>query len=187
MADVLNRTTKQLLRSVNSPDYDPADWIINPDLSGVSGVPVVYWKIDGDTVSEMSQAEKDAVDAANLPAYKAALVKKVDAETQRRIALGFEFPPSSGNVFSLSKEAQLNYLGMKTYTDALPYPFDVRTLDDTGFITISNATETNAFLDVGFVTKETWITTGRLVKTAVMAAADAAAADAAAATYLAGG
>ena len=37
-----------------------------PDLSAVVGVPPMYWIITGDVVSEMSQAEKDAVDAANL-------------------------------------------------------------------------------------------------------------------------
>lgn len=63
MADVLHRTTKDFKRSVNTPEYDPATWIINPDLSAVQGVFRKYWKIDGDTVSEMTQAEKDAVDA----------------------------------------------------------------------------------------------------------------------------
>jgi len=30
MADVINRTTFQYLRSVNTPDYPVRDWIINP-------------------------------------------------------------------------------------------------------------------------------------------------------------
>lgn len=64
MANVLNRTTKQYITSANTPDYPTADWIINPDLSGVSGVPSKYWKITGDVVTEMNQTEKDAVDAA---------------------------------------------------------------------------------------------------------------------------
>lgn len=70
MANVLNRTTKVYLVSVNTPDYPTADWIINPDLSGVQGVPVKYWKIVGDIVSEMNQSEKDAVDAALVPGAK---------------------------------------------------------------------------------------------------------------------
>lgn len=64
MADVLNRTTKEYLTSQNTPDFDVLDWIINPDLSGVVGVPIRYWKIVGDVVSEMTKPEKDAVDAA---------------------------------------------------------------------------------------------------------------------------
>jgi len=70
MADVLQRTTKEQRFSVHTPDYDPAIWIINPDLSGVVGVPKKYWKIEGDTVSEMNQSEKDAVDATLLPGIK---------------------------------------------------------------------------------------------------------------------
>jgi hypothetical protein len=64
MADVLNRTTKELRRSVNTPDYDPAEWIIDPDLSAVAGFAPRYWKITGDVVSLVDQAERDAVDAA---------------------------------------------------------------------------------------------------------------------------
>jgi len=72
MSNVLNRTTKDYLESVNTPDYPIADWIISPDLSDVAGVPSRYWKIVGDTVSEMNQSEKDAVDAALVPGAKVA-------------------------------------------------------------------------------------------------------------------
>ena len=64
MADVLHRVTRTFLRSVNSPDFPARDWIIGPDLSAVAGVPPRYWKIDGDAVQPMTQAERDAVDAA---------------------------------------------------------------------------------------------------------------------------
>ena len=67
MANVINRTTKQYLRSVNTPDFPVEDWIINPDLSALESVPQKYWKVVGDTVVEMDQAEKDAVDAALAP------------------------------------------------------------------------------------------------------------------------
>jgi hypothetical protein len=63
MSTVLHRTTKEFLGSVHTPDYPTGTWIVNPDLSSVSGVPIKYWKITGDAVSEMNQTEKDAVDA----------------------------------------------------------------------------------------------------------------------------
>lgn len=63
MSDVVNRTTKQYFKSVNTPDFPAADWIINPDLTALIGVPSKYWNISGDTITEMSQAEKDQVDA----------------------------------------------------------------------------------------------------------------------------
>lgn len=68
MADVVHRTTKQHLRSVNTPEYPGADWIRNPDLSAVAGQPAKYWTVAGDAVLLMSQAERDAVDAAEAQA-----------------------------------------------------------------------------------------------------------------------
>lgn len=77
MAAVLNRTTKQYLRSVNEPDYPVQDWIISPDLSAVVGFDSRYWTITGDVVSLMSQAERDAVDAAAVVASRDAAVAQL--------------------------------------------------------------------------------------------------------------
>lgn len=33
MSDVVNRTTKQFIGSVHTPDYLVVDWIINPNLT----------------------------------------------------------------------------------------------------------------------------------------------------------
>lgn len=66
MADVLHKTTKEQRFSVNTPDYSDATWIINPDLSAVTGLPKRYWKIDGTNITEMNQSEKDATDAVIL-------------------------------------------------------------------------------------------------------------------------
>ena len=84
MANVINRTTRDsagaLLQafSVNTPDYSTDDWVINPDLSGVSGVEKYYWKVTGappgGAVEEMDAGEKTAVDATRLAAAK--IVKK---------------------------------------------------------------------------------------------------------------
>ena len=79
MADVLNRTTKQYLPSANTPDYPVSDWIINPDVSAVAGQPTKYWKINGDTVSLMSQAERDAVDAAELAVARDSVASQMDS------------------------------------------------------------------------------------------------------------
>ena len=70
MSNVINRVSKNVIYSVNTPDYPEVDWIIDPDLSAVQSVPKKYWKIAGDLVLEMDQSEKDAVDAALLPAAK---------------------------------------------------------------------------------------------------------------------
>ena len=80
MADVIHRTTLELRMSVNTSEFDSGTWIINPNLSGVSGVAKKYWKISGDSVLEMDQTEKDAVDAAETAAQESSTkaVRKVD-------------------------------------------------------------------------------------------------------------
>lgn len=65
MGNFLHRTTKQYLKSWSPNDLpEPlANYISEPDLSAVVGVPSRHWVITGDVVTEMSQGEKDAVDA----------------------------------------------------------------------------------------------------------------------------
>lgn len=48
-----------------------AAWLHNPDLTPVTGVPNKYWVLTGDILSEMDQAAKDAVDAAEAAALVA--------------------------------------------------------------------------------------------------------------------
>lgn len=66
MANVLKKTTLEYKESVNTPDYPSSDWLINPDMSAVVNVPRKYWKLVGNNVVEMTQTEKDAVDAEIL-------------------------------------------------------------------------------------------------------------------------
>ena len=62
MADVLHRITRVLKKSVNTTDYSPAEWIINPDMSSVEGFSYIYWIITGDAVSLMDEAARTLVD-----------------------------------------------------------------------------------------------------------------------------
>jgi len=84
MSNILNRITKQYLKSVNTPDYPAAEWIINPIL------PVCdpsEWVIEGDTVRETTQDEKDAkiAEKAAKEAKKIAkeLIDKEKADTDK--------------------------------------------------------------------------------------------------------
>lgn len=89
MANVIQKVFPHVfLTSVNTPEYSEVDWIINPDLSAVEGVPQKYWTIQHvdaidatydiegilllseaipatDIVREMTIVEKEAYDAAN--------------------------------------------------------------------------------------------------------------------------
>lgn len=79
MATVLNRTTKHLIVSANTPDYPVAEWIIDPNLSAVTGFPSKYWTISGDVVSLLDQAGRDAIDLAELNAARDATAATMDA------------------------------------------------------------------------------------------------------------
>lgn len=71
MANVLHKTADPVdyRTSVNTPDFPTQDWFINPNVSSVAGVPTKYWKRPlSDPVLEMSQAAKDAVNAAEAAA-----------------------------------------------------------------------------------------------------------------------
>lgn len=112
MARVINRTTLELRRSINTPDYPTVDWIINPDLSllyvwstDTYLVPKYYWKISGDDVLEMDAGEKAVVDAQRLAA----------AKVTRKAALndrGSQYPAER---YPVSEQDELHAL----YTDAI--------------------------------------------------------------------
>jgi len=72
MAHVFNRTTGQFLQSVNTPDFDVVDWVLNPDLTATVGQPVKYWFITGGTNPE-GQEELGVVDAGSQIIIDAAI------------------------------------------------------------------------------------------------------------------
>lgn len=73
MADVIHRTTLEFRGSVHTPDFPEPTWKHNPNMTGVVGVPSIYWKAPPTWIGdvgpvEMTQGEKDAVDAAEAAA-----------------------------------------------------------------------------------------------------------------------
>ena len=80
MSNVVSRTPPhRYLRSVNDPDYPPADWIHNPDLSAVTGFDTKYWTVSGDDVLLLDQSARDAIDAAEVEARKDSTADQTDA------------------------------------------------------------------------------------------------------------
>lgn len=77
MAFLVNRLTLEPRYSANTPDYSEADWLINPSMP--PGVPWRYLKIGGEDLIEMSQSEKDEVDAAASEAEFSRLRRERDA------------------------------------------------------------------------------------------------------------
>jgi hypothetical protein len=78
MAAVLNRETKTYIASANTPDYPAQDWIVNPDMSAISGWPSQYWIISGDAVLLANTAERAAIDAAELAAQRESVTAQLD-------------------------------------------------------------------------------------------------------------
>lgn len=180
MATVLNRNTLTLLSSVHTPNYPTEDWIVNPDLSAVVSVPTRYWKIVGDVVSEMIQVEKDVVDAAGLDALKASRYVEIDTKTASLIRVGFEYPASSGTIVSLSLEGQNSIHGAYSARNlsGFVYPVVWLSKDDTTSISLTDASEIEAFFFAAVETIRDHKDYGSTLKEQVRAAVDKAAVDA---------
>lgn len=148
MSTVLHRSTLEVRRKVNTPEFDTATWIINPDLSVVSRHPKRYWKIEpDDTVVLKSIPERDAADLVILPRVKAESMIKIDLHVASKIALGFQWPVTTGNIFSLSIQAQIKWMGLFATTllppglDKIVYPLTVPTIDDLDKYDVADAAE----------------------------------------------
>ena len=74
MSDVIHRTTLEYRQSVNTPDYNAAQWIINPELPDC---PQELWEVSGDEVVEMSQSDQAIYYAQKLQDAKTAKKSEV--------------------------------------------------------------------------------------------------------------
>jgi hypothetical protein len=157
MATAVNRTTLEILYSVNYPDYDPAIWIIDPDLTILETVPIKYIKLVGDVLTEMTVAEKAAVDAAELAAAKEFYISKVCWVREWKIDTGnFEYPSGSGKYLPSSTEDQARWIGWDSIGGrwsslGMSYPFRVYSKDGTTYTDITKAG------DFGDVVEALWI------------------------------
>ena len=108
------------------PGFNPATETNTevPDLVLLQTLSRYEVKVSAGVLAEMNQAEKDAVEALLLPGNKLDRYLEFDARTNELILGGFEFPPGSGRIFSLSPTAQSNLLGMYTAKDhpAMTWP-----------------------------------------------------------------
>lgn len=82
MSDFLHRTTLEYVRSGNDPMFSDPSWLLvlrgSPSEALLLTVPRQYLVLEGDVLREMTQPEKDAVDAAALTAQRASLAASLD-------------------------------------------------------------------------------------------------------------
>ena len=146
MADVLNRQTLELKRSVNTPDYPESEWVINPDLTITQTVPWDCLRLVGDRLVEFSPEEKSVVNSNKLAELRLKYLSIVNSACEEYIIKGpgVEFPVGSGKRLSVSTNAQIKWMGWVGIADqweamGMSYPFKVRTVDDSDFVEINNA------------------------------------------------
>lgn len=59
MSIVVNKADFRVIYNANTPDFLDGNWLINPVIPNCASK---YWKLVGETLEEMTQAEKDEVD-----------------------------------------------------------------------------------------------------------------------------
>ena len=69
-------------------------------------------------------------DDTTLATYKQSKFLEIDIRTGELISAGFEYPASSGKIFSLSKNAQINLLGVDIKRNDVLLPITFNTIDD---------------------------------------------------------
>jgi len=120
----------------------------------------------------LDQTVADHKAISKITQFQNKKIKKIDKKTGDLIDNGFEFPPASGKIFSLSGNAQRKMIGTHEVKDhpALTYPIEWNTKNDLDSILISDAAELNAFYLTGLGTMRAWIDSGTLLKRDVRSA-----------------
>lgn len=103
----------------------------------------------------------------SLAACKDAKVSAIDRRTQELIRRGFTFDDEQ---FSLSLNAQLNWLGIKSLSEVLSFPIEVTTIDD-GVYNLAQD-DVLPFVATAAATVQAYLESGRALKQLALAAED---------------
>lgn len=178
MATVLNRTTLELLTSVNTPDYDPAAWLINPDLFAVENLPRDEWVVDGDTVRPATEPEMLTIVANRLQAAKEAKCAVIDANSQTIVTSGVQVAPGilASTSLAASQNLQDILLGVMTARpNVLPITLSTTT---GGVYYVPDVDTLNSVLDKFAAHKRATLIRGQQLRAQVLAATTIAEVDA---------
>jgi len=116
---------------------------------------------------ESTVITKETLDAKYIDCYKANKNLLIDNRTQELISQGFVY---NGSTFSLSSNAQTNWIGLKQASSLglISFPYDVTTKDDLQHSIIDEA-DLTAFYATGLGTKSAHVASGRALKILVNA------------------
>jgi antitoxin component HigA of HigAB toxin-antitoxin module len=110
MSIAINRKSFEIVENANTPDYDKANWIINPDLSKVQGMPKKYWMVRGDEIVPVTEQARAKIDEAGIDKLKDERCEEFKSNTHLAIQSGFEFPANSGKRVKLSEADRITVL-----------------------------------------------------------------------------
>jgi hypothetical protein len=153
---VMNRTDFpiNIIFNVNAEEFPIANWIINPDLSILERLSIYYCKIVGDELVEMTQAEKDAVDAAKLAEEKTRVVTAVCNAREAYInwGTGVEYPAGSGKYLAVTDADQGRWIywhsiGGKWASLGLSFPYRVYSRNGSSYVDITRAQDFTAVIE----------------------------------------
>lgn len=124
------------------------------------------------TLDQVVTDHKAAAGARALAVVKHSKSNEIDARTAQLIEVGFEFPPSSGKIFSLSKEFQLMLTGLNQERTApeVTYPVDWNTKDDSDKLSLVDADMVRSFYMTAVGTVRAHRDSGTALKDQVRAA-----------------
>jgi hypothetical protein len=151
MANVLNRTTKEYLESVDTPHYPESEWLINPDLSAVQGYPPQLWIInDDDTVSPAPPERMQEL--INLAAYRSMSLDEAKASKKAQVNAQRDIHSNGGwlykdVMYDSDPTSKQNMSGIMTLVNTgyvLPQDFTFRAADNRN-ISYNNTTFTAFF------------------------------------------
>ena len=123
MADVINRNTGEVKRSVDTPDYDPADWLVvdRSTTETLEALPQRYRVVDGDTAREATAAEKDTIDQPLLDDFKAQKIRDIQQQAAGLMSSAYT---TEEQLAALMLMAQAQRIGRPTQRDGLAPLFD---------------------------------------------------------------
>ena len=133
--------------------------------------------IDPTKTSVVEEADTTTVISDYLPntftleETKKCKCDSIDVRTKQLISTGFEFPPESGQYFSLSLPAQINFTNLDRLRDdpILTYPISVNTLDDQGMLEIPDSATMRLFFLSGMAVAKGAPDSGTALKNQVRA------------------
>jgi hypothetical protein len=119
MPDYVNITSLRLIKSVDPTEVEAGTVeITHAELEAAALIPQHYRKWNGTAVEEMTQAEKDAVDAAEVQARKDQGKAEIDGDTKtkalaaatyklvKRVADGNPMPTAQQFIDAIKQEVQ---------------------------------------------------------------------------------